>query len=137
VEDAAIILNGLTGYDTWYIASVEHPTEDYVARNAAVDPGLRIAFRARHFRYGGCRCCKAVEDEIGVSCENDQERKDCTLPRQENIVLAGESSAYHEEFTATERRIPDSHAARTANGANIKGVATFTPAGKSTYFDDD
>src|SRR5216684_2338442 len=43
VEDAAMMLNVLTGYDRLDIASVEHPTEDYVAgmRQVAVS-GLRI-----------------------------------------------------------------------------------------------
>jgi aspartyl-tRNA(Asn)/glutamyl-tRNA(Gln) amidotransferase subunit A len=46
VEDAAITLNGLAGYDKLDNASVEHPSEDYVESMKQSISGLRLGIPA-------------------------------------------------------------------------------------------
>jgi aspartyl-tRNA(Asn)/glutamyl-tRNA(Gln) amidotransferase subunit A len=124
VEDAAIILNILAGYDKLDIASVEHPKEDYVAGMQQPVSGLRIGIpRAPFFDLVDADVGKAVEDAIGVLARITRSVKDCALPSTRNIVLAGESYAYHEEFYlhgAGRYQIPTRRA--LANGANLKAA---------------
>jgi aspartyl-tRNA(Asn)/glutamyl-tRNA(Gln) amidotransferase subunit A len=124
VEDAAIILNILAGYDKLDIASVEHPKEDYVAAMKQPVSGLRIGIpRAPYFDLLDADVGKAVEDAIGVLGRMTKSVKDCTLPSTRNIVLAGESYAYHEELYlrgAGRYQIPTRRALQ--NGANLKAA---------------
>jgi aspartyl-tRNA(Asn)/glutamyl-tRNA(Gln) amidotransferase subunit A len=122
VEDAAIILNVLAGYDKLDIASVEHPKEDYVAAMKQPVSGLRLGIpRAPYFDLLDADVGKAVEDAIGVLARMTKSVKDCTLPSTRNIVLAGESYAYHEELYlrgAGRYQIPTRRALQ--NGASLK-----------------
>src|SRR6266404_9749153 len=122
VEDAALMLNALAGYDKLDIASVEHSREDYVAAMKQPVSGLRPGIpRAPFFDLLDADIAKAVEDAIGVLGRMTKSVKDCTLPSTRNIVLAGESYAYHEEFYlhgAGRYQIPTRRALQ--NGANLK-----------------
>src|SRR6266850_763536 len=124
VEDAAIILNVLAGYDKLDIASVEHPKEDYVAGMQQPVSGLRIGIpRAPFFDLVDADVGKAVEDAIGVLARMTKSVKDCTLPSTRNIVLAGESYAYHEELYlrgSGHYQIPTRRALQ--NGANLRAA---------------
>jgi len=124
VEDAAMILNLLAGYDKLDIASVEHPKEDYVAAMKQPVSGLRLGIpRAPFFDLLDADVGKAVEDAIGVLGRMTKSVKDCTLPSTRNIVLAGESYAYHEELYlrgAGRYQIPTRRALQ--NGANLKAA---------------
>src|SRR6202140_5034018 len=67
VEDAALLLNALAGYDRLDIASVEHPKENYAAAMQQPVAALRLgAPRAPHFDLLDADVAKAVEDAIGV-----------------------------------------------------------------------
>ena len=123
VEDAAILLNILTGYDKLDIASVDHPKEDYVAtmqqQRAA---GLRIGIpRAPFFDLLDADVGKAVEDAIAVLGRLTKSVKDCSLPSTRDINLNGESFAYHEELYAHGQgryQIPTRRSLQ--NAANLK-----------------
>src|SRR5207253_4269970 len=67
VEDAAIMLAALAGYDKLDIASVEHAREDYVAGMKQPVSGLRLGIpRAPFFDLLDADVAKCVEDAIGV-----------------------------------------------------------------------
>src|SRR5712692_4086034 len=99
VEDAAILLNVLAGYDKLDIASVEHTKEDYAVAMKQSISGFRLGIpRAPFFDLLDADVAKVVEDAIGVLAKMTRGVKDVTLPSVRDIVLAGESNAYHEEF---------------------------------------
>ena len=99
VEDAALMLNVLAGYDKLDLASVEHAKEDYAAAMKKPVSGLRLGIpRAPFFDLLDADVAKAVEAAIGVLAKLTRGAKDVTLPSVRDISLAGESNAYHEEF---------------------------------------
>jgi aspartyl-tRNA(Asn)/glutamyl-tRNA(Gln) amidotransferase subunit A len=99
VEDAALMLNALAGYDKLDIASVEHPREDYAAAMKQPVAGLRLGIpRAPFFDLLDADVAKAVEASIGVLSKLTRSVKDVTLPSVRDISLAGEANAYHEEM---------------------------------------
>lgn len=101
VRDAAMMLNVLTGYDRLDIASVEHPTEDYVAALNQPVNGLRLGVpRAPFFDHLDRDVAKAVEDALGVLAKITAGLKDTVLPTTRDITLGGETVAYHEELIA-------------------------------------
>ncbi len=99
VEDAALMLNALAGYDKLDTASVEHPKEDYAAAMKLSVSGLRLGIpRAPFFDLLDADVASAVEAAIGVLAKMTRSVKDVTLPSVRDISLAGEANAYHEEF---------------------------------------
>jgi aspartyl-tRNA(Asn)/glutamyl-tRNA(Gln) amidotransferase subunit A len=124
VEDAAIMLNVLAGYDKLDIASVEHPKEDYVAGMKQPVSGLRLGIpRAPYFDLVDAEILKAVEDAIAVLVKMTKGAKDVTLPPVRDIGLNAESYAYHEDLYtrgAGRYQIPTRNALK--NGANAKAA---------------
>lgn len=124
VEDAAVLLNALAGYDKLDIASVEHPKDDYVAAMKQPVSGFTLGIpRAPFFDLLDSDVSKAVEDAIGVLSKLTKGAKDVALPTVRNIALGGESYAYHEEFYARNSgryQIPTRRALQ--NGANLKAA---------------
>src|SRR5215472_11049627 len=101
VEDAALLLNALAGYDKLDIASVEHAREDYAATMKQPVSALRLGIpRAPFFDLLDADIAKAVEDAIRTLTKMTRSAKEVTLPPTRDIILAGESNAYHEEFFA-------------------------------------
>ena len=123
VEDAALMLNVLAGYDRLDIASVEHPAEDYVAgmRSVAVG-GLRVGIpRAPFFDLLDPDVAKAVEEALGVIGKLTKSSREVVLPSVHGINLPGEMNAYHEEYFAQgagRYQIPTRRALQ--NGATAK-----------------
>src|ERR1700736_4646645 len=122
VEDAALMLNALAGYDKLDIASVEHPKEDYAAAMKQPVAGLRLGIpRAPFFDLLDADVAKSVEAAIGVLAKLTHSVKDVTLPSVRDISLAGEANAYHEEMFG---RLPDRYQIPTRrnlqNNANRK-----------------
>src|SRR5712691_8326248 len=65
VEDAALMLNALAGYDKLDIASVEHSKEDYAAAIRQSVSGLRLGIpRAPFFDLADSDVTKAVDEAI-------------------------------------------------------------------------
>jgi aspartyl-tRNA(Asn)/glutamyl-tRNA(Gln) amidotransferase subunit A len=122
VEDAALLLNVLAGYDKLDLASVEHAKEDYAAAMKQPISGLRLGIpRAPFFDLLDAEVAQAVEAAIGVLAKMTRGAKDVTLPSVRDISLAGEANAYHEEFFT---RTPDRYQIPTRrnlqNNANRK-----------------
>jgi aspartyl-tRNA(Asn)/glutamyl-tRNA(Gln) amidotransferase subunit A len=124
VEDIAMLLNVLAGYDKLDIASVEHTKEDYIAGMKQPISGLRLGIpRAPFFDLLDPDVGKAVEDAVSVLAKMTGGIKDVTLPSVRDINMGGESYAYHEEFFVRgsgRYQIPTRRAIQT--GANIKAA---------------
>src|ERR1700730_9773473 len=122
VQDAALMLNALAGYDKLDIASVEHPREDYAAAMKQPVAALRLGIpRAPFFDLLDADVAKSIAAAIGVLSKLTRSFKDVTLPSVRDISLAGEANAYHEE---TFGRLPDRYQIPTRrnlqNNANRK-----------------
>lgn len=124
VEDAAMILNVLAGYDRLDITSVEHAKEDYVAAMKQPISGLRLGVpRAPFFDLVDADVRKAVEEAIGVLAKMTKGIKDVALPSTGNLSLNAETYAYHEEFYthgAGRYQIPTRRSLQ--NGGNAKAA---------------
>lgn len=124
VEDAALLLTALAGYDKLDIASVEHPREDYSATMKQPVSALRLGIpRAPFFDLLDADVAKAVEDAIGVLAKMTKGARDVSLPAIRDINLGGESFAYHEELYAHASgryQIPTRRALQ--NGGSLKAA---------------
>jgi aspartyl-tRNA(Asn)/glutamyl-tRNA(Gln) amidotransferase subunit A len=101
VEDAAILLNVLAGYDKLDITSVEHPAENYVDGMKQPVSELRVGIpRAPFFDLVETDISAAVEDAIRLIAKLVKSVIDVKLPPMNNITaaLGGELYAYHEEY---------------------------------------
>jgi aspartyl-tRNA(Asn)/glutamyl-tRNA(Gln) amidotransferase subunit A len=101
VEDAALLLNVLAGYDKLDITSVQHPAEDYLAGMQKPVSSFRIGIpRAPFFDLLDADIGGSVERAIGLIFKMVQSVKDVTLPPMNNIALGlgGELYAYHEQY---------------------------------------
>jgi len=124
VLDAAMLLNALAGYDRLDIASVEHAAEDYVAGLKQPVNGLRIGIaRAPFFDLLDADVAKVVDEALKVIAKLTKSMSDTMLPPTRDIVLPGETYAYHEEmFSRASGRymIPTRRALQ--NGASAKAA---------------
>ena len=124
VEDAALLLNVLAGYDKLDIASVEHAREDYAAAMKQPVSSLRIGIpRAPFFDLLDSDVGKAIDDALKVIARMTKSIQDVTLPSTRDITLGGESFAYHEQFYshgAGRYQIPTRRALQ--NGGNAKAA---------------
>jgi aspartyl-tRNA(Asn)/glutamyl-tRNA(Gln) amidotransferase subunit A len=101
VQDAALMLNVLAGYDRLDIASVEHAGEDYAAGLTQSVKPLRIGVpRAPFFDHADPDVAKVVEDALSVLRKLSSGLRDVVLPSTREIGLPGETYAYHEELYA-------------------------------------
>ena len=97
VEDAALMLNVLAGYDRLDIASIEHGKEDYVAAMKQPVNGLRIGIpRAPFFDHLDADVSKAVEEAIRTIAGMTRGMSDVVLPPTRGLGVGGEVYAYHE-----------------------------------------
>jgi aspartyl-tRNA(Asn)/glutamyl-tRNA(Gln) amidotransferase subunit A len=124
VEDAALMLNHIAGYDKLDISSVEHGREDYAAGMKQPIGGLRVGVpRAPFFDLVDADVAKAVEEAIAVLAKMTKGVKDVTLPSTRNISLQGETYAYHEQyFTHGSARYMLATRHALQNGANAKAA---------------
>jgi aspartyl-tRNA(Asn)/glutamyl-tRNA(Gln) amidotransferase subunit A len=105
VEDAALMLNTLAGYDRLDITSVQHAKEDYVAALDQPISGFRLGIpRAPFFDHCDEDTSKAVEAAIVVLCKMTKNMKEVTLPSTSAYSWAtlnnigNEIYAYHESL---------------------------------------
>jgi aspartyl-tRNA(Asn)/glutamyl-tRNA(Gln) amidotransferase subunit A len=102
VEDAAIMLNHMTGYDSHDVASVEHVKEDYVQSMRQPVSGIRLGIpRAPFFDALDGETANAVEVAIGVLTKLTRSTADCSLPGTagfDALALGAERIAYHHEL---------------------------------------
>jgi len=105
VDDAALMLNQLAGYDKLDITSVQHPKEDYVAALQQPVTGFRLGIpRAPFFDQVDEDTSRAVEAAIVVLSKMTKSTKDCGLPSTSGYSWASLNSigneiyAYHEQL---------------------------------------
>jgi aspartyl-tRNA(Asn)/glutamyl-tRNA(Gln) amidotransferase subunit A len=109
VEDAALMLNSLAGYDRLDITSVQHTKEDYVAALDQPVSGFRLGIpRAPFFDHCDEDTSKAVEAAIAVLCKMTKGMKEVSLPSTSAYTWAtlnnigNEIYAYHEDLFQNE-----------------------------------
>jgi len=103
VEDAAIMLNVLAGYDKLDITSVEHGREDYVAGMKQPVAGLRLGVPADAFDGANEEVGRIVQTAIDLLGNATRGVKEVNLPSANdvsyiNFANLGETYAYHEQF---------------------------------------
>src|SRR5713226_1904616 len=102
VEDAAILLNHMAGYDSHDVASVEHPKEDYVQSMRQPVSGIRLGIpRAPFFDALDDDTANAAEAAISVLSKLAKSTMNCSLPSTagfDALALGGERIAYHHEL---------------------------------------
>ena len=102
VEDAALMLNSMAGYDSHDVASVEHAKEDYVESMKQPVSGLRLGIpRAPFFDQLDEETAKAAEAAIGVLSKLTRSTAECHLPGTagfDALSLGAERLAYHLEL---------------------------------------
>jgi aspartyl-tRNA(Asn)/glutamyl-tRNA(Gln) amidotransferase subunit A len=102
VEDTALLLNAIAGYDKSDITSVERPKEDYAAALKQPVGGFRLGIPAYFYDHLDAEVAGAVEEALRVLAQLTRGRKDVALPPFTdvgNVALgAGETYAYHEEY---------------------------------------
>jgi aspartyl-tRNA(Asn)/glutamyl-tRNA(Gln) amidotransferase subunit A len=110
VEDAAILLTQLAGYDQLDITSVDHPKEDYVAAMKRPVADIRVGIpRAPFYDHLDAETSKAVERAITVLSTLTKSTKDVQLPSTAAYTwmdlnsLGYEMYAYHEDLFKTDQ----------------------------------
>ncbi len=99
VEDAAMLLQVLAGYDRMDISSVEHAIPDYTAALRQPVSGLRIGIpRAPFFDLADEEIVAAVENAIQVLAKMTRGTREVSIPSTTGVNLPGETYAYHDEF---------------------------------------
>jgi aspartyl-tRNA(Asn)/glutamyl-tRNA(Gln) amidotransferase subunit A len=99
VEDAAMMLNHMTGYDKLDVASVDHPKEDYVSLIKQPVSGFRLGIpRAPFFDLLDPEIGKSIEAAIEILSKLTKGTVECHLPGTggfNTLSLSGEKEAYH------------------------------------------
>ncbi len=99
VEDAAIMLNHMTGFDSRDVASVERAKEDYVQSMKQPVSGLRLGIpRGPFFDSLDDEVASAFDAALTVLAKAARSVVDCTLPSVagfDAISLGAERVAYH------------------------------------------
>src|SRR6266446_1526736 len=125
VEDAAMMLNYMAGYDSHDVASVEHPKEEYVESMKQPVFGLRLGIpRAPFFDQIDAETARAVEAAITVLSKLTKTTVECHLPGTagfDTLSLGAERLAFHLElFRKNSGRY--SLAVRQSRDTAIKGI---------------
>lgn len=99
VEDAAIMLNVLAGYDKLDITSVEHPTEDYVAALKQPVTGFKLGLPAGYFDHLDPEVKAAFDAAIVVLNKLTAGSAEMSLPPAVRpLAGAAETIAWHEDY---------------------------------------
>jgi len=129
VEDAALMLNHMAGYDSHDVASIEHAREDYVESMKQPVSAIRLGIpRAPFFDQVDPETLKAVEGAIAVLSKLTKTTVECHLPSTagfDTLSLGAERLAYHLElFRKNSQRY--SLAVRQSLDTAIKGMNDST-----------
>ncbi len=124
VADAALMLQVLAGYDRLDIASVEHPTEDYVAALSAPVKTLRVGVaRVPFVDHLDADVATAFEQALVTLRTLTRSMSDVVLPSTADATVGGEMFAYHEALygkMASRYQIPTRR--NLQNGASAKAA---------------
>lgn len=124
VEDAALMLNVLAGYDKLDIASVAHPREDYSAGMRQPVSSFHLGIpRAPFFDHLDADVAAAVEAAIGTLARLTRSTREVALPSTRDASLpGGEMFAWHEEHVRGTRNYQIPIRRSLQNGANVKAA---------------
>jgi aspartyl-tRNA(Asn)/glutamyl-tRNA(Gln) amidotransferase subunit A len=101
VEDSAVMLNALAGFDPLDITSVEHPREDYVAAMRGPVEKLRLGLPEGHFDKLEPDVENAVNKAITVLAAITDGTRQVVLPpigALNTLGALGETLAWHEKY---------------------------------------
>jgi aspartyl-tRNA(Asn)/glutamyl-tRNA(Gln) amidotransferase subunit A len=96
VEDAALVLQQIAGYDHVDIDSVDKPVPDYSAGIGAPVVQFRIGLPVQFFDHLDDEVARALEDAIEVLNKLTKGSHEVSLPSLLRAGAAGEVAAYHE-----------------------------------------
>jgi aspartyl-tRNA(Asn)/glutamyl-tRNA(Gln) amidotransferase subunit A len=115
VEDAAIVLQQIAGYDHLDIDSLDQPVPDYTAGLTAPVAQFRIGIAAQFFDHLDDEVARAVQDALSVLSKLTKGSREVGLPSLLHSGVTAEIAAYHENLrgvngggfeTATARVFP-------------------------------
>lgn len=101
VEDTALMLNVMAGYDQYDITSVNHAKEDYLAQLSQPVSGLKLGMPTGYFDDLDPEVAKTVEEAIAFLAKLSGGVTDCALPGVSHLGslgTLGETYAYHEQY---------------------------------------
>jgi len=101
VEDNALMLNVMAGYERMDITSVEHAKEDYLAQMSQPIGGMRLGMPVGYFDGLEPDVAAAVEAAIDVLAKVTRGTSESTLPgvtHLANLGGLGETLAWHEQY---------------------------------------
>jgi aspartyl-tRNA(Asn)/glutamyl-tRNA(Gln) amidotransferase subunit A len=128
VEDNALMLGIMAGYDRLDITSVDHVKEDYLAAFKQPVSGFRLGTPVGYFDGLDPEVAKAVEEATLLLAKLTKGAHEVALPSvtaMANLGQLGETLAYHEEFykrAAGKYMLPERRRLETAAAANAKAT---------------
>jgi aspartyl-tRNA(Asn)/glutamyl-tRNA(Gln) amidotransferase subunit A len=96
VEDAALLLQQISGYDHVDIDSIDKPVPDYAAAIGVPVAQFRIGIAPQFFDHLDDEVARAVADAIEVLNKLTRGSRDVSLPSLLRAGVPGEVAAYHE-----------------------------------------
>ncbi len=98
VEDAALLLQQIAGYDHLDIDSADQPVPDYSAAIGAPVAQFRLGIPAQFYDHLEDDVAKAVEDAIAVLTKLTKGAHDVGLPSLLHASVGAEVAAFHENL---------------------------------------
>ena len=98
VEDAALLLQQIAGYDHLDIDSVDKPAPDYAAGLAMPVSQFRIGIAAQFFDHLDDAVSRAVEDALSLLNKLTKGSREVGLPSLLHAGVSAEIAAYHESL---------------------------------------
>jgi aspartyl-tRNA(Asn)/glutamyl-tRNA(Gln) amidotransferase subunit A len=98
VEDAAMVLQQIAGYDHLDIDSVDKPVPDYAAGMAAPVSQFRIGIAPQFYDHLDDEVARAVEEALGVLNRLTKGSHEVGLPSLLHAGVSAEIAAYHENL---------------------------------------
>lgn len=101
VEDTAMVLQHIAGYDRLDIDSIDHPVPDYSTGIGAPVSQFRLGLPPQFYDDLEDDVSRAVEEALGILNKMTRGSKEVYLPSLTGTQLGGgEGYAYHEEYIA-------------------------------------
>ena len=98
VEDAAMVLQQIAGYDHLDIDSVDKPVPDYAAGMGAPVSQFRIGIAPQFYDHLDDEVARAVEEALGVLNKLTKGSHEVGLPSLLHAGVSAEIAAYHENL---------------------------------------
>jgi aspartyl-tRNA(Asn)/glutamyl-tRNA(Gln) amidotransferase subunit A len=98
VEDAAMVLQQIAGYDRLDIDSVDRPVPDYSAAIGAKVAQFRLGIPAQFYDHLDDEIARAVEDALAVLNKLTRGSRDVALPSLLRAWVGVEAAVYHENL---------------------------------------